>query len=71
MNAGDVERLATFNGERARGLLHRPDYVEEMAALKAQFDAETRTEALRQGHIVVGPTYWMEKLERTLRRGLR
>lgn len=33
-------RLATFNSERGRGLVHTPEYAAEMAELQARFDAE-------------------------------
>ncbi len=32
------ERLAIYNSEVARGLVHTPDYDEQMADLQASFD---------------------------------
>lgn len=34
------DRLATFNAEQARGLIHTPDYVEEMEEIQERFDEE-------------------------------
>lgn len=33
-------RLATFNAERYRGLVHTPEHAAEMVALQQRFDAE-------------------------------
>jgi hypothetical protein len=35
---GPFEALAQYNSERARGLLHTPEWDERMAALQAEFD---------------------------------
>ncbi len=35
---GPFHALARYNGERARGLVHTPEWDERMAALQAEFD---------------------------------
>lgn len=34
--------LATYNAERARGIIHTPLYAEQMAALQAEFNEWAR-----------------------------
>lgn len=34
----DVSRLATYNSERHRGLMHTEQYQQEMANLQAEYD---------------------------------
>lgn len=46
--------LATFNSERARGLVHTAEYAEEMAALQAQWLREGLEAAERNGWNIVG-----------------
>jgi hypothetical protein len=38
MPAEDVQLLAVYNSERARGIVHTQDWVEEMAQLQRVFD---------------------------------
>lgn len=47
MTAREIEQLATYNAERARGLVHTPEWVEKMAELQARFDALTAAGAFR------------------------
>lgn len=44
----DWVKLATYNGERSRGLVHAPEYVEAMAAEQARFDEWVKTLPLVQ-----------------------
>jgi hypothetical protein len=34
----EVEALAVFNAERARGLVHSPEYIERMAQAQSEYD---------------------------------
>lgn len=38
MNPYEITKLATYNGERSRGIQHTPEYAERMAALQRRFD---------------------------------
>lgn len=38
----DIHHLAAFNSERARGIMHTPEWIEKMARLQARFN-ETNT----------------------------
>ena len=40
------EALATYNAERGRGLMHRPEYVALMEREQAEFDAAQVAERL-------------------------
>jgi hypothetical protein len=40
-----LDRLATYNAERARGIAHTPEYDERMAVIQERFDAEVAQEA--------------------------
>jgi hypothetical protein len=42
MDAHDVRLLATYNAERARGLVHQERWADQMALLQARFDREQR-----------------------------
>ncbi len=44
LTAEQVSRLAVYNAEVHRGLVHTPEYAAEMAELQRRFDA-TPTEA--------------------------
>jgi hypothetical protein len=41
MPAEDVQLLAVYNSERARGIVHTQDWVEEMAQLQRVFEANS------------------------------
>jgi len=41
----EMNRLAQYNGERSRGLVHEQNYVEQMAVLQERFDAAQRHRA--------------------------
>jgi len=41
----ELNQLATFNAERARGLLHDPAYVERMEKLQARWDKSMQPHA--------------------------
>ncbi len=45
--------LATFNGERARGIVHTEEWVQRMSAEKRQFDREQIAEAEAKGWKIV------------------
>lgn len=45
MNADDLLALATYNSEKARGLVHTPDWVLRMAELQVQFNREYAAKA--------------------------
>lgn len=47
----DVTRLATFNSERSRGLMHTPEYAERMAELQRRFNEAREAEARARGWI--------------------
>jgi hypothetical protein len=38
-NASWISQLASYNSERARGLVHTPEWDERMARLQSAFDA--------------------------------
>jgi len=38
MTVGELNSLATYNEERARGVVHTPEWQEKMAALQREFD---------------------------------
>ena len=40
-----TEMLAQYNAERARGIVHTPEWTERMAVLQARFDERVREEA--------------------------
>ena len=42
MNRYDVETLAQYNAERARGLVHNDEWIRSMAALQKEFNADAR-----------------------------
>ena len=39
MDRNDIDELARFNAERARGIMHTPELVARMRVLQGQFDA--------------------------------
>ena len=49
----EVERLATYNAEVYRGLVHAEEYADEMAALQRRFIRAQRDEAKAKGWIIV------------------
>lgn len=40
-----LDQLATYNAERARGIVHTPEWDERMAKAQARFDADVEREA--------------------------
>lgn len=40
-----VSDLATYNSERARGIVHSPEWQERMARLQAHFDQQQRLDS--------------------------
>ncbi len=42
----EINRLATYNAEVYRGLVHTSEYVEDMRMLQARFDEWRRSETL-------------------------
>lgn len=51
----EFDALATYNSEVGRGIVHTPEWVEQMRHEKARFDALQRSRAEREGWIIVGP----------------
>lgn len=39
LTTAEVEALAAYNGEVARGIMHTPEWTARMAELQARFDA--------------------------------
>lgn len=39
LTADELHRLATYNGERSRGIAHTPEYANRMAYLQRRFDS--------------------------------
>lgn len=56
MNEFDINRLATYNSEVARGLVHTEVYKKKMEKLQAEFNEWQRIEAEKRGWIVVPST---------------
>jgi hypothetical protein len=54
MERNEIEQLAQFNSERARGLVHTEEYSERMGRLQQQFDEEARISLAKKGVITVG-----------------
>ena len=44
----DLNRLGTYNAERARGIMHTPEWQAKMADMQARFDAGERERFLSQ-----------------------
>lgn len=38
----EINTLATYNSEKARGLMHTPTYTEQMRVLQGRFDTAAR-----------------------------
>jgi len=51
------DRLANYNSERYRGLVHTPEFQAEMKEEQALFDAEMEAEAKEKGWIMVTAAY--------------
>jgi hypothetical protein len=47
LSGADFSTLARYNAERARGIMHTPEWQAEMAAFQSRFDAAERE---RQQH---------------------
>ena len=44
MTQTEVTRLATYNAERARGIMHTPEWGAQMAELQQRFSEELRAD---------------------------
>lgn len=38
----EINTLGTYNSEKARGLMHTPEYTEQMRVLQGRFDTAAR-----------------------------
>lgn len=52
------DALATYNAERARGLLHSPQWHARMADEQAAFNAERERELVTEGWKEIAPGVW-------------
>jgi hypothetical protein len=52
MTMTEINTLAMYNSEIARGIQHREDWTRQMVALQTKFDAE-RTQASINGTVMV------------------
>lgn len=50
--AKGYDRLATYNAERSRGILHTDAYIKQMAEIQARFDAEHDKIAVANGWLI-------------------
>ena len=62
MNDIDINRLATYNDEVSRGIVHTPEWRAEMARLQADFylwlaDPEAAVQRLRDAGVPISPGY--------------
>jgi hypothetical protein len=46
MKLVDISILAQYNAETSRGIQHREDWIQRMALLQQQFDAERKKAAI-------------------------
>ena len=53
----DLTTLGTYNVERSRGIVHRPEWNRRMELLQAQFDAHQRWR-MQQTHTELAPGLW-------------
>ena len=51
----DFDELATYNAERARGIVHTPEYDKRMAEVQHRFDWEQRWHAEHDGRTIIVP----------------
>jgi hypothetical protein len=59
LTGDELSRLATFNGERARGLVHTEEYRERMAKLQSRFDETTQAGGVKV-HLKDGYPYLVD-----------
>ena len=52
--AGQLDILAQYNAECARGIVHTPEWDERMATLQARFDTDTAQEAQWEAELYTG-----------------
>lgn len=64
------EMLARYNGERAHGLVHTPEWVAKMAVEQAAFDAEMAAEMTAQGGTPMAGGGWLIWPDMVTRAGL-
>lgn len=53
LTRGEFQQLADYNGEKARGIVHAPEFVKRMAALQERWNAGQREEFARRGITVI------------------
>lgn len=49
----EIDRLATYNAEVYRGLVHTEEYAERMRVLQERFSCSWRERAEREGWVIV------------------
>jgi len=54
----DWAKLATYNSERSRGIVHTPAYDEAMAAEQARFDEWQRRSLKEEGYVLQPNGVW-------------
>ena len=62
MTRDEIDTLARYNSEVARGVLHTPEWNAKMAGLQARFDSPFTTPRMQE----IGPVYrhWLRLLNR-------
>lgn len=60
--------LATYNGERSRGVAHTPEWDAQMAALQQEFHDWERGELTRRFGPEVAPGTWICRVRSPLRK---
>ena len=68
--------LARYNAERARGIVHSPEWRRRMERQQADFDAEQTRRLIREGFELSGedgpgPQFWLRMDDPRDRRGIR
>ena len=59
MDEWRISRLATFNSERARGIVHTDDWLALMAEEQEAWNRQQMAEMLAQGGEEVSPGVWI------------
>lgn len=77
MSREETDMLGRYNAERSRGLVHTPEWQQQMADLQSRFDEEMKTRYIAaKDHppVWLGPsmqirrTTWWDRLRHRLRR---
>lgn len=55
MEPRDLDELARYNSEKARGLVHTPEWDARMAEEQARFNTSWRERAAREGIEIIEP----------------